>query len=409
VASMIVAVPAPSSATPPAVRVLDTGSASFVADPHPLYDALRRGGPLVRDAIGWSTIDYATSDAAFHDPALTPGIDHLLAARGIGHLWGEPGRTLTDSEGATHQRLRRAVSPWFSVRRIEDLRFRARSLVDELLVGVAGGGALDVMSDLADVVPARLFCWMVGAPDADAPALARLSKHLLSVFTARPEIVAPVRAAKAELGAYTAALLAEKVHARGDDLTSALLRAVDAGQLDGSDAHFLLEELLSASVDNTANTTALALYTLARHPAAWQRVHDDPELLPVAVEECGRYEPAIRHTIKVATAPTMLGDQAVAAGEFVTVRIAAAHRDPTAYPDPHAFDLGRVKPKPQLAFGAGRHYCLGAALGRMEVTEMVGALVARWASAEVLPGVDMDLNTAGIVRSMPIAAAQAAR
>jgi cytochrome P450 len=120
------------------------------------------------------------------------------------------------------------------------------------------------------------------------------------------------------------------------------------------------------------------------------------------MEECGRYEPAIRHTIKVATADTTVGDQRVAAGEFVTVRIAAAHRDPAAFERPHELDIDRVKPKPQLAFGAGRHYCLGAALGRMEVVEMVGALTSRWARAEIVGPVDMDLNTAGIVRSMPV-------
>jgi cytochrome P450 len=396
---MIVGMPPPRPAT---ALALDTESSAFAADPHPIYDALRSEGPIVRDSIGWSTIDYASSDAAFHDPALTPGIDHLLASRGIGHLWGEPGHTLTDSEGAAHQRLRRAVSPWFSVRRIEELRARARALVADLLSEVGPTDAIDVMAELADLVPARLFCWMVGAPEADAAALARLSKVLLSVFTARPEMVEPVRAAKAELGAYTEALLASKAGAAGDDLTSALLAAVAAGQLEARDAYFLLEELLSASVDNTANTTALAIYTLARHPDAWRRVHDDPSMLAAATEECGRFEPAIRHTIKVATAPTVVGDHAVAAGEFVTVRIAAAHRDPLAFPSPNRLDIERVKPKPQLAFGAGRHYCLGAALGRMEVAEMVGALTARWSRAEVRAGVDMDLNTAGIVRAMPI-------
>jgi cytochrome P450 len=214
--------------------------------------------------------------------------------------------------------------------------------------------------------------------------------------------VEPVRVAKAELAAYTEALLASKARDGADDLTSALLAATTAGQIDAHDAFFLLEELLSASVDNTANTTALAIYTLARHPDAWSRIHEDPALLGAATEECGRFEPAIRHTIKVATAPTVLGGQTVAAGEFVTVRIAAAHRDPDAFDRPHALDITRVKPKPQLAFGAGRHYCLGAALGRMEVAEMVGALTARWKVAALGEEIDMDLNTAGIVRAMEI-------
>ncbi len=384
------------------VPFLDTAAPAFAADPHPIFDELRAQGPVVRDAIGWSTIDYATSEAAFHDPALTPGIDHLLASRGIEHLWGAPGHTLTDSEGEAHQRLRRAVSPWFSVRRIAELRARTQALVDEMLGRFAPGDEFDVMADLADVVPARLFCWMVGAPDADAPALVRLSKALLSVFTATEAMVPVVRAAKEELAAYTQSLLAARAAAPADDLASAMVAAEASGAIAPGDAFYLLEELLSASVDNTANTAALALYTLARQPGAWTAVHASPEGLADAIEECGRYEPAIRHTIKAALAPTRVGDVDIEAGEFVTVRIAAAHRDPTVFTDPHTFDLRRLRPKPQLAFGAGRHYCLGAALGKMEVHEMVAGLTARYNEVELPPGADMDLYTAGVVRRLPL-------
>jgi cytochrome P450 len=187
-----------------------------------------------------------------------------------------------------------------------------------------------------------------------------------------------------------------------DDLATALLEAERAGAIERGDAIHLLEELLSASVDNTANTTALALLTLAQHPDSWAELHAERSLLGAAVEECGRFQPAIRHTIKVAVEPTAVGGVAVGPGEFVTIRIAAAHRDPQVFDDPHRFDLHRASPASQLSFGAGRHYCLGAALGRMEVTEMVGALVARWPAAEVRDGVDMDLNVSGIVRSLPL-------
>lgn len=384
--------------------VLDPFSEDFIADPHAVFDALRPAGPVVRDPIGWSTIDYATCDATFHDPALVPGIDHLLEHRGIEHLWGVPDRTLTDSEGDAHKRLRRAVSPWFSARRIAELRVRTRELVAGLLAERGPTEPIDVMADVADVVPAQLFVWMVGAPSEDAPALARLSKALLSVFTATEAMVEPVRAAKAELATYTEELLA--AHASrpgGDDVTAALLDATRSGALHDGDAFYLLEELLSASVDNTANTAALTLYTLATQGDWWTRLHRDPGLLDRAVEECGRFEPAIRHTIKAAVAPTTVGGVEVSAGEFVTVRIAAAHRDPQAFPDPHAFDPMRDKARPQLSFGAGRHYCLGAALGRMEVAEITSAITAGWSSASVLDGFDADIAISGVVRSLPMA------
>lgn len=381
---------------------LDPGSDAFLADPHPLFDALRTTTPIVADPLGWSTLSYELSEAAFHDAALVPGIDPLLEQRGIGALWGMPGHTLTDSEGADHQRLRRTVSPWFTPKRIAALRSRTSDLARELLDDVGPAGGFDAMADLADVIPSRLFCWMVGVPDDDALSLARLSKVLLGVFTATDEMVAPVRAAKAELGDYTRALLEQKRQHPQDDLATFLVDAAAAGSISDLDAFYLLEELLSASVDNTANTAGLALWTLATHPDAWAAVHDDPELLGGAIDECGRFQPAIRHTIKFAVADTELGGVALPAGSLLTIRVAAAHRDPAVFADPHRFDIGRRQARPQLVFGAGRHYCLGAALGRMEVQEIVGAAVARWPSATPGDGVEMHLNASGQIMRLPL-------
>lgn len=384
--------------------VLLPRSAEFLADPHGVYDRLRPAD-LVRDPLGWSAISYAACDAAFHDPALSPGIDPLLEQLGIGALWGEPGRTLTDSEGADHQRLRRAVSPWFTARRIEALREHTASLVAASLDDAARRGdaeELDVMADLADVVPALLFCWMTGAPDQDAPRFTEWSKALLSVFTAQPEMVEPVRRAKAELAEYTRELLAAKRGAPGDDLATMLATASSSGAIDEVDAFHLLEELLSASVDNTANTAGLALYSLATHPEQWDLVHRDPSLVAAAVEECGRYEPAIRHTIKYAWSDTELLGTPVPAGSFVTLRIAGAHRDPAVHDEPHRLDVTRAQPASLLSFGAGRHYCLGAALGRMELQEMVGGLVGRWSAAQVGEGAELHIAASGHVVRLPL-------
>lgn len=381
---------------------LDPRDPVFLADPHAVFDALRPEHRLVADPIGWSAITYAGCDATFHDPALVPGIDPLLEELGFGPLWGTARRTLTDSEGADHSRLRRVVSPWFTARRISALRERTRALVDAQLSGHDPEVPLELVGELVDVVPARLFCWMVGAGEGDDRQLADWSKDLLLVFTATPAMVEPVRNAKAELAEYTHALLAHKRSNPGDDLATVLAEASAAGTIDEIDAFCLLEELLSASVDNTANTAGLALHTLAEHPDAWAHLHADPESVAAAVEECGRFQPAIRHTIKYAVADTVVDDTPVAAGEFVTVRIAAAHRDPEVFDSPHVLDVARPLPKPQLAFGAGRHYCLGAALGRMELQEMVGGVVGRWPGASVADGAALSVNAAGLVHRLPL-------
>ena len=398
----------------PSIGFLDPGAAEFVGDPHPIFDDLRATSGVVRDPIGWSTLSYAASEQAFHDRALVPGIDPLLDDLGIGALWGEPGHTLTDSEGVDHQRLRRVVSPWFTPRRIELLRERVRLTADAVLDAIDPAvGELDVMADLADIIPSRLFCWMVGVPDADAEQLARWSKALLLVFTATDEMVAPVRAAKAELAEYTHELLAHKRSVPGDDLASVLSAAEASGALSEQDVFHLLEELLGASVDNTANTAGLAVWSLATHPQQWSLLHADPSGLGRAVDELGRFQPAIRHTIKYAIDDTVitrpgLDDVAIARGEFVTIRIAAAHRDPHVFTEPHRLDVSRPLARPQLAFGAGRHYCLGAALGKMEVQEIVHGLVSRWDSCSVGDGLDLHLNTSGHVGALPVRVSNAA-
>jgi cytochrome P450 len=380
---------------------LDPLSPEFLADPHPVFDRLRGAGDLVRDPRGWSAISYASCSAAFLDEALVPGIDPMLVALGYEPLWGVQDRTLTDSEGETHARLRRFVGPWFTARRIDRLRSYTRELVAERLAAV-GPEPFDVVDGLTNPVPAHLFCALAGVDAKDADLLAEWSRALLLVFTTSDEMVAPVRRAKSELAAYTHELLAHKRRHPGDDLATQLAERSSAGELDEQDAYYLLEELLAASVDNTANTAGMAILTLLQHPDAWAALHDDPDRLTSAVEECGRYQPAIRHTIKYAVADTEIGDAPVRAGEFVTLRIAAAHRDPAVYASPHVFDSERVPERPQLAFGAGRHYCLGAALGRMEVQEMVGGLTSRWRSARQADGADLAVHHSGHAFRLPV-------
>jgi cytochrome P450 len=276
------------------------------------------------------------------------------------------------------------------------LRGRTAALVATLLDAHEPDAPLDVMTELADIVPARVFGWMLGAGEQDDKLFAEWSKALILVFTAKASMVEPVRAAKAEIAEYARDLLDHK-RANPDDMLGTVLAQAEG--ITEADTLGLLEELLSAAVDNTANTVGCAFHALATHPDAWTAARADTL---GAVEECGRFEPAIRHTIKFAVADTTLAGTPIAAGDFVTIRVAAAHRDPAVFVDPHRLDVDRPQPKGRLDFGAGRHYCLGAALARMEVEEMLGGVVGRYRSASVADGAQMEIAANGHVFRLPL-------
>jgi cytochrome P450 len=225
----------------------------------------------------------------------------------------------------------------------------------------------------------------------------------LQAFSGNPAVMDDVVAAIGRLRGFADALIDEKQSTPGDDITTTLVLALERGAVDRRDVRALLTELLSASVDNTTNSIGVAIWLLARHPDAWEAVARGEVAIERVVEECARFEPVVRHTTVVAERDTEIEGVAVAAGTLVTVYVAAAHRDPTAYTDPDRFDVFREPGPPQLEFGIGRHFCLGAALARMEIQEAVRAVTARWEPPTLLDGVREHVATTGELGALPLA------
>jgi cytochrome P450 len=136
----------------------------------------------------------------------------------------------------------------------------------------------------------------------------------------------------------------------------------------------------------------LVVWLLCAHPDQWLLVANHNELVERAVEECARFEPVIRHGKHFNEHDAELLGVAVPAGTLITAYLDAAHRDPNAYEDPDRFDVTRRLPQPQLIFGIGRHYCIGAALARMEIQEVLRAVTARWVRPRL--GSDVRVKTA---------------
>jgi hypothetical protein len=229
-----------------------------------------------------------------------------------------------------------------------------------------------------------------------------LSSVALQAFSGDAAVMDDVVDAIRHLTRFAGELIESKRDEPGDDITSALVSAIAAGDLEQRDARSLLTELLSASVDNTTHSMGLALWLLAEHPDQWAQLTADSGRAERAVEECARFEPVIRHGNHVNDLDVDLLGHPVPAHTLVTVFLASAHRDPAVYEEPDRFDVKRRLPQPQLNFGIGRHYCVGAALARMEVQEVLRAVTTRWTGAQVASDACINTALSGEVTSLPV-------
>ncbi len=297
-----------------------------------------------------------------------------------------------------HTRLRRLVGAAFKPGVIEALRERITVVTDELLDALPGGagpvGSFDLMSGLAQPLPVRIICDVLGLPHADfaqTKAGSDALSWIVEPVVRREQREAAGRAAE-EMVAYLRHHIAQR---RGkparDDVLSLMVAASESG-VDG-EAPLSDDELLGnlilmfiAGHETTTNLIGNGMLTLLRHPAELQRLRaslgHDPALMHTSIEEMLRYEGSVtaisRHTVQ----PYTIGGVDVPAGQVLYCMLGAAHRDPAAFAAPDRFDIGR-SPKGHLAFGAGIHYCLGAPLARLEAEIAFTRLLQRYPALEL--------------------------
>ena len=353
----------------------------FRNDPYPGLHRLREIDPANETPIGiWRLTRYADVNRLLHDvPAgvrttdgLLPGVEEAAETQRLFMLQQDP---------PTHTRLRRLVSAAFTPRAIAALRPKIQRIVDECLDRVAARGEMDVIKELALPVPATVICEMMGVPVAD--------RDRFTVWTAQatfglaapilpPEIIEQARAAALQLGDYFQGLIAERRTHLTDDILSALIRAEEQG--DRLSALELVSQaigLLIAGFETTIGLIGNGVRALIRHPGELAKLRARPELIGSAVEECLRYDGPIVLTARVLHADVEFSGKIIPRNAMVWGMLAAANRDPAAFPDPDRFDVER-QPNEHLAFGGGAHYCLGAHLARLEGQIAIGTLVRRF-------------------------------
>jgi cytochrome P450 len=367
------------------------------ADPHPRYHRIRSVTPILVvpevDTVvltGWHDCERVLRDPSVStDPATRrwrpPGADLDLRSQ----LSDSEIRTLLFMDPPDHTRLRRLVSSAFTPRTVERLRAHVAELVDEMLEDAAaraadGDGTVDLIGDLGYLLPVTVICELLGVPVADRDRFAPWSSAASRLLDGSIDEAAAMEGIGAlmQFVGYFNELFEERRARPADDLVSRLLAVEDEGDRLGHDELMSTVLLLFiAGHETTTNLIGNGVVALMGHRAEWERLVADPAAtVASAVEEVLRYDGPVHVTARTATRdlPVGEGDEAVTleAGQQAICHLAAANRDPARFPDPDRFDVTRADNQ-HLTFSHGIHYCLGAALARVEGQETFAALARR--------------------------------
>jgi len=267
-----------------------------------------------------------------------------------------------------HHAFRSIVSKAFTPKMIGRLEDSLRAETARVVGELRDSDRCDFVTDVAARIPMWSISELMGVPEADHHRKYELSHALID--DQDPE-VAPTpetsMEASVEIFGYASEMAArERAHPSGN-LTSVLLEAeVDGRQLTDMEFTLFFMFLIVAGNETTRTASSHGLLTLLEHPDQLDRLLLDPTLMPSAVEEILRWQPPIHHFRRTATADVRIGDQPVSAGDKVLMWYAGANRDPAVFDDPHTFRVDR-SPNPQLSFGIGEHFCLGANLARLSL------------------------------------------
>ncbi len=400
--------------------LLDT---RYRADPYPLYQRLRQEDPVHRTPFGlWLITRYDDAAAALRDPRLSSDLGgaagspasvvvegspaRRLAAMAhvVAELFGYAGAGLIESApsllraGAAavraakqpgpfgqlaakalllrdppdHTRLRRLVSRAFTPRVVESLAPRVEELAERLLDQAGVEGAFDLMARFAYPLPLTVICELLGIDPGDQRLLIAWSQALaLGLDPVRiltdPRAAGRADQAAVELGDHLRRLVQARRLDPANDLVSRLaLAGEEDDALSDDEIVVMCALLLIAGHETTVNLIGNGLVGLLQHPEALERWRDDPALGETGVEELLRFDGPVQTATRRALASVDIGGCTIPPDDLVMVVIGAANRDPAHFRDPDRLILDRT-PNQHVAFGSGIHYCLGAALARLEV------------------------------------------
>lgn len=386
---------------------------SYLADPYPALARLRAEAPVFYSEPheAWIVTSYAECLALLHDdatyasdPAHSTGrVGERIRRQREGQVLGDTPR-IGQSDAAVHARLRGTVAAAFTPRYVEGMRDLVEREVDHLLDGsLRAATPFDALNDFGTLLPRAVIGAQLGAPEADREQVLAWAMALMQTLDAdlTASRRAEAEAARDGLLGYLGRV------ARGEtgdpeSLIAEMARAEhEAHRLSPMELLALTIDVALAGNDTTANLIGNGTVALARHPEEQTRLRAEPDW-GTAVDEMLRYDPPQQVIARFTTAPVTLRGKHIPAGATVLAHVAAANRDPAAFPDPDRFDVAR-RGERHLSLGMGVHHCVGAPLAKVEAEAAFRALFARLTALRLAPGAvfprspDWMLRSAGAV------------
>jgi cytochrome P450 len=356
---------------------VDLGGLAHKRDAHAIYANWRVGTPVVKIQLpakqtGWLLTRYEDvskllkDDRFAKDPANAMTPEMLARQPKIPGFLAPLTRNMLGMDDPDHARLKRLVQVTFTPKRMELLAARTEMFAEELIGKLKGQSRFDLISSFALPLPVTVISELLGVPEKDRTKFARWSQILLSapqdswkIIFALQGIISFVR--------YLRKLIVMKRDKPADDIVSALVaQEAEGEQLSSAELQGMIAILLSAGHETTTNLIGNGTLALLRNPEAKEQLKAEPSLASSAIEELLRYDgPVEASTFRYARRDLEIEGTKIARGDVVLGSVASANRDERLFNDPHILNLGRT-PNRHLTFGEGGHYCVGAALARME-------------------------------------------
>jgi cytochrome P450 len=358
--------------------------------PHALFEVHRREAPVywhpatenTPDGEGfWSVACYAETLEVLRDPVTYSSV--TAGSRPFGGTLLQDlsiaGQVLNMMDDPRHSEIRRLVSSGLTprmIRRVEDdLRLRARRLVDS----ITEGEPFDFVVDVAAELPMQMICILLGVPESERHWLFEAIEPSFDFGGSRKASITrlSVEEAGSRMYTYGQELIASKRASPSDDMLSVVANASLDTPVSDAEVYLFFNLLFSAGAETTRNAVAGGLLALAENPSQLEVLRSSLDLLPTAIEEMVRWTSPSPSKRRTATRAASLGGQQISAGDKVVVWEGSANRDELVFDNANVFDVAR-KPNPHLGFGQGVHYCLGANLARLEGRVALDELLNRW-------------------------------